>query len=408
MMPAPEKQTKPVHHNRRQMKTISILGCTGSIGRNALEVISSNPGLYRVAALVAGRNAALLADQVREFRPDIAVLQDPESAEDLRYLLKGDYSGEILCGLEGCLRAAGLEAAEMVISAITGAAGLMPTYAAIEAGKDVALANKETLVMAGDLVMRKAAQKGVRILPIDSEHSAVLQSLKGHDREDLKRIILTASGGPFRTYSLEQMEAVTPEQALDHPNWDMGPKVTIDSATLMNKGLEVIEAKWLFGLDISQIGVLIHPQSIIHSMAEYHDGSIIAQLGVPHMITPISYALSYPRHMATSIAPLDFKEISTLTFEEPDLQRFPCLGLALDAAGAGASMPIVLNAANEVAVEAFLNGGMKFRGIPRLVERVMESHAIRPLDSIQDVMEIDKISRQKAYEFLNNGNIKAS
>ena len=387
-------------------KTIALLGSTGSIGCNALEVIASNPQQYRVEALVAGQNIALLAEQVKRFQPRLVAVLNAEPARELRESLGPETSTEVLWGLDGCLRAATLEGVDTVISAITGAAGLEPTYAAVQSGKNVALANKETLVMAGDLVMRKAAENRVHILPIDSEHSAVLQSLQGHRREDLKRIILTASGGPFRDLSLEEMASVTPEQALNHPNWDMGPKVTVDSATLMNKGLEVIEARWLFGLYMSQIGVLIHPQSIIHSMAEYRDGSVIAQLGVPHMITPISYALSYPRHLETPIAPLDFHEIPALTFEAPDLERFRCLGLALQATETGASMPAVLNGANEIAVEAFLEGVLPYLGIPKLVERVMEMHVTHAIDTIEHVMEADAWARRTARDVLRRQDMK--
>ena len=388
------------------MKTIALLGSTGSIGCNALEVIAMNPEEYRVRALVAGQNVSLLAEQVERFRPRLVAVLDGEPARELRESLGPETSTEVLWGREGCLRAATLEGVDTVISAITGAAGLEPTYAAILEGKNVALANKETLVMAGDLVMRKASEKGVQVLPIDSEHSAVFQSLQGHRREDLKRIILTASGGPFRGLTLEEMASVTPEQALNHPNWDMGPKVTVDSATLMNKGLEVIEARWLFGLGMSQISVLIHPQSIIHSMAEYRDGSVIAQLGVPHMMTPISYALSYPRHLETSIAPLDFLQIPALTFEAPDLNRFRGLALALRAAETGASMPAVLNAANEIAVEAFLNGGLPYLGIPKLVERVMERHATHAIDTLEHVMEADAWGRRTARNLLRRQDLE--
>jgi 1-deoxy-D-xylulose-5-phosphate reductoisomerase len=389
------------------MKTIALLGSTGSIGRNALDVIALNPQQYRVEALVAGQNISLLAEQVKRFQPRLVAVLNAERARELRESLGPETPTEVLWGRDGCIRAATLEGVNTVISAITGAAGLEPTYAAVQSGKNVALANKETLVMAGDLVMRKAAENGVHILPIDSEHSAVLQSLQGHRREDLKRIILTASGGPFRDLSLEEMASVTPEQALNHPNWDMGPKVTVDSATLMNKGLEVIEARWLFGLDISRISVLIHPQSIIHSMAEYRDGSVIAQLGVPHMITPISYALSYPRHLETSIAPLDFHEIPALTFEKPDLERFRCLGLALHATETGASIPAVLNAANEIAVEAFLDGELSYLGIAKLVERVMEMHVTHAIETIENVMEADEWARRTARDVIGRQDMEA-
>jgi 1-deoxy-D-xylulose-5-phosphate reductoisomerase len=385
------------------MKQIAILGSTGSIGRNALDLIAAHPDRYRVAALAAGRNIELLAEQVERFRPEVVAVQDGGPADDLTSRIPAGLKTEVLHGREGIARVAALNGVDTVISAITGAAGLEPTLAAIQAGKDVALANKETLVMAGDLVMREAEERGVRVIPVDSEHSAVFQSLQGHDPGDLRRIILTASGGPFREMPSEEMARVTPAQALDHPNWDMGPKVTVDSATLMNKGLEVIEARWLFSLTMDRISVLIHPQSIIHSMAEYRDGSIIAQLGVPHMITPIAYALSYPRHLNTPIAPLDFGEIRSLTFEEPDLERFRCLALALRAAEAGGSMPAVLNAANEVAVERFLAGALPFLSIPRVVERVMDGHTPVPADAIEQVMEADARARADARKAAERG-----
>ncbi len=376
--------------------TVTVLGSTGSIGRNALDLIAAHPDRYRIGALAAGRNIEVLAEQVKRFRPDVVAVMDGGSAEALARRISSMEGIELLQGRDGVLRAAALDGVDTVISAITGAAGLEPTMAAIRAGKDVALANKETLVMAGELVMREAASRNVQVLPVDSEHSAVLQSLQGHDIRDLKRIILTASGGPFREMSSKDMAAVTPAQALDHPNWDMGPKVTIDSATLMNKGLEVIEARWLFDLSMDRISVLIHPQSIIHSMAEYLDGSIIAQLGAPHMITPIAYALSYPRHLDTPIAPLDFFEIPSLDFEKPDLDRFRCLDLALRAAEQGGTMPAVLNAANEIAVEHFLKRSLAFLSIPQVVERVMDAHTPVPVESIEQVMEADAWAREAA------------
>ncbi len=378
------------------MKNISLLGSTGSIGRNALDLIAAHPDRYRVIAMAAGQNIDLLAEQVERFKPEVVAVRDAGLAKDLLKLLRPRGRTEVLWGREGTARVSAMEEVDTVISAITGAAGLEPTMAAVRAGKDVALANKETLVMAGDLVMREAAERGIRILPIDSEHSAVLQSLQGHDIRDLRRIILTASGGPFRETAVEDMAGITSAQALNHPNWDMGPKVTVDSATLMNKGLEVIEARWLFRLSISQISVLIHPQSIIHSMAEYRDGSIIAQLGVPHMITPIAYALSYPRHLATPIAPLDFSRISALTFEAPDLDRFRCLALALKAAEEGNGMPAVLNAANEIAVELFLKGALPFLSISQLVGRVMDTYKPSTMETIDQVLEADSWARAAA------------
>ncbi|MFO7785707.1 MAG: 1-deoxy-D-xylulose-5-phosphate reductoisomerase [Thermodesulfobacteriota bacterium] len=380
------------------MKTIALLGSTGSIGRNALDLIAAHPDRYRVLALAAGQNIDLLAEQVERFSPEVVAVRDADLAGDLLKRIRPRGETEVLWGCDGTARAAALEGVDIVISAITGAAGLEPTMAAVRAGKDIALANKETLVMAGDLVMREAAERGIRVIPIDSEHSAVLQSLQGHDIRDLRRIILTASGGPFRETPIGDMAGITAAQALNHPNWDMGPKVTVDSATLMNKGLEVIEARWLFNLSMSQISVLIHPQSIIHSMAEYRDGSIMAQLGVPHMITPIAYALSCPRHLDTPIAPLDFSRISALTFEAPDLDRFRCLALALKAAEEGGGMPAVLNAANEIAVELFLKEALPFLSIPQLVERVMNAYEPSTMETIEQVLEADAWARTAARE----------
>jgi len=386
------------------MKKITILGSTGSIGLKTLKVIESNPEKYRVVALAAGRNIDLLMEQVKKFRP-IAVAAIEKDLEDLlRDRLKNSGT-EVFSGREGFIHLATLKQADTVISAMTGAAGLVPTYEAIKAGKNIALANKETMVMAGPLVMYQAKKQGVSILPIDSEHSAILQSLQGHPREDLRRVILTASGGPFRELPLEKMERVTPEQALKHPNWNMGQKISIDSATLINKGLEAIEARWLFDLDIGQISIIIHPQSIIHSMVEYRDGSIIAQLGIPDMITPISYALSYPRHIKTHLPSLKLDEIEMLSFEKPDIKKFKCLDLALKAAKIGDSMPAVLNGANEIAVDFFLKGKIGFPQIPALIEKTMEAHKIFSIESIESVIEADTWARnmaEKQVQELNN------
>lgn len=378
------------------MRRITILGSTGSIGLNALDVIGRSPEKYRAVALTAGRNVDLLTKQVEAFRPvGVAVLEEG-LADILRTRLDKNAATEVLFGTEGFVHLATLEEVDTVVSAMTGAAGLVPTYAAIEAGKNIALANKETLVMAGPLIVDEAKKRGITILPIDSEHSAILQSLQGHPREDVRRIILTASGGPFRDFPVEELEKVTPEQALNHPTWSMGKKISIDSATLMNKGLEAIEAKWFFDLRMDQISIVIHPQSIIHSMVEYRDGSIIAQMGIPHMITPISYALSYPRHLENHLVPLQLDEIGTLTFEKPDLEKFPCLGLALQAGEIGESMPAVLNGANEIAVNAFLNGKIGYLQIPMLIQRTMEAHRTSPIDSLEKVMEADSWARNTA------------
>jgi 1-deoxy-D-xylulose-5-phosphate reductoisomerase len=393
----PEKD-HPIFQGAHQgkMKRITILGSTGSIGLNALDVIGRSPEKYMAVALTAGRNVDLLTKQVEEFRPvGVAVLEEG-LADILRTRLDKNSATKVLFGTEGFVHMATLEEVDTVVSAMTGAAGLVPTYAAIEAGKNIALANKETLVMAGPLIVDEAKKRGITILPIDSEHSAILQSLQGHPREDVRRIILTASGGPFRDFPLEKMEKVTPEQALNHPTWSMGKKISIDSATLMNKGLEAIEAKWFFDLRMDQISIVIHPQSIIHSMVEYRDGSIIAQMGIPHMITPISYALSYPRHIENHLVPLQLDEIGTLTFEKPDLEKFPCLGLALQAGEIGESMPAVLNGANEIAVKAFLNGKIGYLQIPMLIQRTMEAHRTSSIDSLEKVMEADSWARNTA------------
>jgi 1-deoxy-D-xylulose-5-phosphate reductoisomerase len=380
------------------MKRIAILGSTGSIGCSSLKVIEAHPDAYEVTALAAGSNMDLLAEQVRKFRPvEVAVLGSPQ-AKRLEERLEGGKRPRVVSGKEGLIHLATLEEADTVISAIAGAAGLVPTYAAIRAGKTVALANKETLVMAGPLVIEEAKKRGVALLPVDSEHSAIFQCLQGHRRDDVRRVILTASGGPFKDFSYEEMGKVTPEQALKHPNWKMGPKITVDSATLMNKGLELIEARWLFGLDIRQIHILIHPQSVVHSMVEYKDGSIIAQLGIPDMITPISYALSYPRHEDTALPALDLERVGTLRFMKPDTRKFRCLELAVRAAEIGESMPAVLNGANEMAVEFFLQGRIGFLRIPSLIEETMRAHTPFVIDSLEKVMEADAWARQRTAE----------
>ncbi|MDH3802988.1 MAG: 1-deoxy-D-xylulose-5-phosphate reductoisomerase, partial [Deltaproteobacteria bacterium] len=349
------------------MKRIAILGSTGSIGRSALQVVEQFPDRLQVVALAAGRNIDLLAEQIHRFRPRLAAVFDLQLAKDLTSRLQPGIEVEVVAGSQGYQQVASCAEAEMILSSMVGAAGLIPTLSAIRAGKDVALANKETLVMAGALVMGEVRRSQVELLPVDSEHNAIFQAMEGHRREDLKRILLTASGGPFLNMPKEQLESVTPTQALAHPNWAMGPKISIDSATLMNKGLEVIEAKWLFDVPVEKIDVHVHPQSIVHSMVEYIDGSVIAQMGIPDMRIPIAYALAYPERLELGLPRLDFFTVQTLTFQEPDLNRFPCLKLAFAACKAGGTMPAVLNAANEVAVQAFLDNRIPFSGIPRLV-----------------------------------------
>lgn len=382
------------------MKKIAILGSTGSIGVNALRVIQANPEKYQATALAAGKNIRLLLEQIKRFRPLAVAVMEETAANELNAQLTNSGRPEIFFGTEGFMRLATMTEVDTIISAMAGAAGLLPTYSGIKAGRNIALANKETMVMAGSLVMAEARKHGVSILPIDSEHSAILQSLQGHPREDLRRVILTASGGPFKDLSLEEMSKVTPAQALNHPNWNMGPKVSIDSSTMMNKGLEVIEAKWLFDLKMDQISILIHSQSIVHSMVEYKDGSIISQMGVPDMIIPISFALSFPHHLKTRVPPLELEKIGVLSFEKPDMKRFRCLDLALKAAQIGESMPAVLNGANEIAVESFLKGNIGFLDIPDLIEKTMASHDSHPIDSIETVMEVDRWARDMALSIL--------
>jgi 1-deoxy-D-xylulose-5-phosphate reductoisomerase len=383
------------------MKKIVILGSTGSIGVTALRVIRQNPEKYKVVGLTAGRNVRLLLRQIAEFKPKaVAVLQEKDK-EWLKSEVQDQFI-EVYSGEEGFVKVATIAESDIVISSIMGAAGLIPTFSAIKAGKDIALANKETMVMAGPIVVEEVKKRGVFIIPVDSEHSAIFQSIQGHPKDDIKRVILTASGGPFKDASLEEMANVTPEQALKHPNWKMGKKITIDSATMMNKGLEVIEARWLFDIPVDKIDILVHPQSIVHSMVEYKDGSIIAQLGVPDMSIPISYALSYPHHVENDLPSLELDKIKVLSFEKPDLKRFKCIRLAYEAIKIGGSMPAVMNGANEVAVEAFLRKEIGFLDIPDIIERVMSVHEPFPVDSIASVMEADRWARQKAEDIIKS------
>lgn len=383
-------------------KRISILGSTGSIGRQALEVVRLLRGEVSVLGLAAGRNRELLARQITEFHPAVVSLAEEDDALWLRDNLPRNTRVQVFCGEEGMVRVATHEEVDMVLTAVSGAAGLIPTVAAIRAGKDIALANKETMVAAGPLVVGLAGEYGVRIIPVDSEHSAIWQCLHGEDVRDVEKIILTASGGPFRNFSREEMAAVTVREALAHPNWSMGPKITIDSATLMNKGLEVIEARWLFGIDYDRIEVLLHPQSIIHSMVEFVDGSILAQLGLPDMRLPIQYAFTYP-HRKKSGLPRLKRSLDTLTFEEPDEERFPALKLAYRAGRVGGTMPAVLNAANEVAVHAFLKEKIRFLDITDVVERVMSEHVPTPEPSLEHILEADRWARKRAESIIETG-----
>jgi 1-deoxy-D-xylulose-5-phosphate reductoisomerase len=377
------------------MKHLTILGSTGSIGVSTLEIVAAHPDRFAVTALTAGRNLDLLASQIRQFSPRIAVVAQSEDVPRLKELCAG-LQVDILGGVEGLIAAATADETDMVVAAIVGAAGLVPTAAAIRARKDIALANKETLVTAGHLFMDMVAEYGVKLYPVDSEHSAVFQSIEGHRSEDICKIILTASGGPFLNTPAGQLAGVTVRDALNHPNWSMGRKISIDSATMMNKGLEVIEARWLFDAPVEKIDVNIHPQSIIHSMVEYVDGCVIAQLGMPDMKAPIAYALSYPERVATGIKPLDLTTLSGLTFHKPDLEKFRCLSLAYRAINEGESMPAVMNAANEIAVDAFLEGRIGFMRIAEVVERTMDTHKAHNLKSIEEVLLADRWGRDTA------------
>lgn len=383
------------------MKRLSILGSTGSIGQNTLAVVARFPDRFTVAALAAKSNLTLLREQVALFNPELAVVHDQRLADELRKMLPESCRTRVLCGTEGYCEAASLQSVDMVVTAVVGAAGVMPTLAAIDAGKDVALANKETLVVAGDIVMQNAAARKVRILPVDSEHSAIFQCLAGSRPVDLSKIFLTASGGPFLSRPIEEFAGITPEAALRHPNWQMGPKITVDSATLMNKGLEVIEAKWLFGVTLSQIEVVVHPQSIVHSMVAFRDGSVMAQMGVPDMQGAIAYALSFPARLPLDQPLPDFTNDMTLTFQKPDLEKFPCLALAIWAGESGGTLPAVMNAANEVAVQAFLNGRVAFTRIPLVIRAVMEVHAVIDKPDLTVLLEADRWARAAAEDHID-------
>ncbi|MFP7754926.1 1-deoxy-D-xylulose-5-phosphate reductoisomerase [Thermodesulfobacteriota bacterium B35] len=379
-------------------KMISLLGSTGSIGRNVLAVVRRFPDRFRVTGLAAGRNIEELARQVREFAPLLVSVAEEELVAPLAELLPPGYGGRIFWGEEGNRRIATMEECRMVVSAVVGSVGLLPTLDAIRAGKDIGLANKETLVMAGRLIMDAVREYGVHLLPIDSEHSAIFQALEAGRRQDVARIILTASGGPFHGRKGADLSSVTPAQALNHPNWDMGRKISIDSATLMNKGLEVIEARWLFDVQAGQIGVVVHPQSIVHSLVEFRDGSVVAQLGIPDMRIPIAYALSYPERMDLGLTRLSLSQCGNLSFEEPDYERFPALQLAFAALEQGGVKPAMLNAANEVAVEAFLEGRLGFTDIAAVVDATLALAGPQEDRDLQAILLADRLARQRAGE----------
>jgi 1-deoxy-D-xylulose-5-phosphate reductoisomerase len=382
------------------MKNIAVLGSTGSIGKNTLEVVRNlNRNGYPVSVkyISANSNVELLAQQIEEFKPKAAVIFNETSFNDLKSRSL-NHKCEILCGQAGINEIASRDDFELVVNALVGFSGLIPTTEAIKHGKDIALANKESLVVAGELIYTMLRSSESHLLPVDSEHSAILQCLQGEPMKEVTKLILTASGGPFREFTREEMSNVTVEQALKHPNWVMGNKITIDSATLMNKGFEIIEAKWLFNIEAENIEVLIHPQSIIHSMVEFSDGSVKAQLGVPDMKVPIQYALTYPERVNSDFPRIDFKQLKNLTFDEPDLEKFECLKLAYDVIKASGSYPIVLNGANEAAVELFLNGKIRFMDIPALIKSAMDKHENHVSPSLENIVGIDSWSRKFVYE----------
>ncbi|MBW2080031.1 MAG: 1-deoxy-D-xylulose-5-phosphate reductoisomerase [Deltaproteobacteria bacterium] len=385
----------------KETRSISLLGSTGSIGTNVLDVVRRSKGQFSVKGLAAGENVELLAEQIRQFRPEIVSVMTAELADQVRSMIEFADT-EVFYGKEGYKAVATVDDADLVVSAMVGAAGLIPTLAALEAGKDVALANKESLVAAGPLVISLAKKKGAALIPIDSEHSAIFQCLRGHRKEDVRRIVLTASGGPFKELNRHELIKVTPEEAVRHPKWSMGAKISVDSATLMNKGLEVIEARWLFDISVDRIDVVVHPQSIVHSMVEFIDGSVLAQMGIPDMRVPISYALAWPGRLDMYLPSLNLIESGSLDFEIPHLEKFPCLGLAYDAARKGGTATTALNSANEVAVEAFLQGRVGFTAIQEVVREVIEAFPVEDIRDLDDVLKADALARLRAEGIIHN------
>jgi 1-deoxy-D-xylulose-5-phosphate reductoisomerase len=386
-------------------KKIAILGSTGSVGMSTLRVVEQFPEQFEVVGLAVQRNIDRLEKQIRKFHPRIVSVGDEKQGQKLRERC-ADIKVDILTGEPGTIQVATHPDVELVMSAIVGFAGLKPTYRAVLANKNIALANKETLIVAGDLIIPEIQKRGLALLPVDSEHNAIFQSLQGHRRADIHKILLTCSGGPFRQCSQEQLKTISVKDALHHPNWDMGPKITIDSATLMNKGLEVIEAHWFFESDYSNIEVLVHPGSVVHSMVEYVDGSIIAQIGPTDMQIPIAYALAYPERLDLDVPRLNLPRIGSLVFEEPALDKFPCLAYGYQAGEIGGTMPAVLNAANEVAVESFLREKISFLDIPRTIRHVMDTHDVKTISTLDDVIEADQWARTKAGRFILYGKSK--
>ena len=386
------------------MKHIAILGSTGSIGKNTLSVVDTHADEFRVVGLAANQDVDTLEHQVRRYRPDVVALNEHAAAQRLRKRIQDVKTTEVLAGEDGLQTVATLPKADQVLDGMGGSAGLLPTLAAINAGKDIAFVNKEVLVMAGELVNAAVAENNVNLIPIDGEMSAIFQCLQGshHPKTDIHRLLITASGGPFRELPKAALASVTPQQALQHPNWKMGPKITIDSATMMNKGLEVIEAKWLFNMELAQIDIVVHPESIVHSMVEWADGSTLAHLGPTDMRIMIQYALAYPRRLPTPVPRLDLTETRTLHFEPVDMEKFPCLALAYTAAEVGGTLPVVLSSADEVVVQAFLNASIGFMDIPTILQRVMDAHTVISDPTLADILAVNEWAKSTAHSLIKN------
>lgn len=381
------------------MKRIAILGSTGSIGTKALDVIENHPDDFSVAALASHSNVALLADQAKRYRPKLVAIYDESKFSDLRNSL-AEPDIKVVCGPSGVEEVARCGEVDIILIAIAGSAGLIPTLVAVESGKAVALANKEPLVMAGGIITARAKEKGTTIIPVDSEHSAIFQCLNGQDRTIVNKIYLTGSGGPLRKINSSRFKSLSPEEVINHPKWKMGKKISVDSATLMNKGLEIIEAKWLFGIGVDKIDVLIHPEAIVHSMVEFVDGSIMAQLSSTDMRLPILYALSYPRRMVSALPPLDFLKLGRLTFLPPNINKFPCLKISYEVARRNGSYPAVLNAANEEAVWAFLNRKIKLVQIPKIIEKILSLHKGKSNPTLDEILKVDAWAREEAQRLI--------
>ncbi|MFP4454231.1 MAG: 1-deoxy-D-xylulose-5-phosphate reductoisomerase [Desulfonatronovibrio sp.] len=388
------------HADSSQSRSLVILGSTGSIGTSALEVIRKNREQFKIAGLAGARNIKLLADQANEFRPDVLGVLNSDLAAEIKSHLAAGYNPEVVYGVSGYVQMARMREADLILSAMVGAAGLAPTLAAARSGKIILLANKESLVLAGHLIRSACAETGSVILPVDSEHNAIFQALQGHNFSEVDSIIITASGGPFRGRPAQSLQDVTVDEALDHPNWSMGAKISIDSATMMNKGLEVIEAHHLFGLSADRIRILVHPQSIVHSLVNFTDGSLLAHMGVPDMQIPIAHCLGYPRRLNVNLKPLDLAGIGSLSFFAPDPKAFPCLELALSALANGPSYPVVLNAANEICVEEFLAGNIGFMDIPALNSKALHAHYPREINSLEDILELDSATRKSVQNYI--------